>query len=94
MARGETARAASTIAGPCDDSREGRCGTVDVPRDRSRPSQGTIPIAYRLYPHTDTSKPGLDPIFATKGGPGYSITQNSPTPKPTSTSPVRATPAT
>jgi hypothetical protein len=77
MAGGQTAHAASTATGPCDDNPDVQCGTVDVPRDRSHPNQGTIPIAYRLYPHTDTSKPGLDPIFATEGGPGYSITQNN-----------------
>jgi pimeloyl-ACP methyl ester carboxylesterase len=77
MARSQIADTASTTAGPCDDSPDVQCGTVDVPRDRSHPDQGTIPIAYRLYPHTDTSKPGLDPIFATEGGPGYSITQNN-----------------
>ena len=77
MARGQIAPAASATAVPCDDSPDVQCGTVDVPRDRSHPDQGTIPIAYRLYPHTDTSKPGLDPIFATEGGPGYSITQNN-----------------
>jgi Tol biopolymer transport system component/pimeloyl-ACP methyl ester carboxylesterase len=77
MARGETARTAATAAGPCDDNPDVQCGTVDVPRDRSHPDQGTIPIAYRLYPRTDTSKPALDPIFATEGGPGYSITQNN-----------------
>jgi pimeloyl-ACP methyl ester carboxylesterase len=68
---------ASAIAGPCDDSPDVQCGTVAVPRDRSHPNQGTIAIAYRLYPRTDTSKPALDPIFATEGGPGYSITQNN-----------------
>jgi Tol biopolymer transport system component/pimeloyl-ACP methyl ester carboxylesterase len=75
MARG--ANVASTPAGPCGDNPDVQCGTVDVPLDRAHPSQGSIPIAYRLYPHTDTSKPGLDPIFATEGGPGYSITQNN-----------------
>jgi pimeloyl-ACP methyl ester carboxylesterase len=76
MAGGQTAHVASTATAPCDDNPGVQCGTVDVPRDRSHPNQGTIPIAYRRYPHTDTSKPGLDPIFATEGGPGYSITQN------------------
>ena len=75
MARG--ANVASTPAGQCGDNPDVQCGTVDVPLDRARPSQGSIPIAYRLYPHTDTSKPALDPIFATEGGPGYSITQNN-----------------
>ena len=76
MARGRCDRA-SAPAGPCDDNPDVQCGTVDVPLDRAHPDQGSIPIAYRLYPHTDTSKPGLDPIFATEGGPGYSITQNN-----------------
>ena len=75
MARGATV--ASAPAGPCGDNPDVQCGTVDVPLDRAHPGQGTIPIAYRLYPHTDTSKPALDPIFATEGGPGYSITQNN-----------------
>jgi Tol biopolymer transport system component/pimeloyl-ACP methyl ester carboxylesterase len=75
MARGATV--APNPAGPCEDNPDVRCGTVDVPLDRARPSRGSVPIAYRLYPHTDTSRPALDPIFATEGGPGYSITQNN-----------------
>src|SRR4051812_11590981 len=66
------------VFAPCGEgvAPDARCGTVAVPLDRRAPLGPTIPIAFRLYPHTDTSQPPLDPIFASEGGPGYSILQN------------------
>jgi len=50
-----------------------RCGTVSVPIDRANPSAGTIKIAYFVQAHLDTTKPALEPIFSSPGGPGSSI---------------------
>jgi pimeloyl-ACP methyl ester carboxylesterase len=72
------ARGGQVTPVPCgeDVAPDATCGTVPVPLDRRAPLAATIPIAFRVYPHTDASQPALDPIFASEGGPGYSITQN------------------
>lgn len=51
-----------------------RCGTVTVPLDRARPSAGSIPIAFQLYPHTDATRPSVSTIVMSNGGPGISST--------------------
>jgi pimeloyl-ACP methyl ester carboxylesterase len=57
----------------CTDDPRWRCGTTTVPIDRANPSIGTIKIAFFVQAHTDTSKPALEPIFVSPGGPGASI---------------------
>ena len=72
------APAPQAVMAPCGEvAPDAMCGTVSVPLDRRAPLGATIPIAFRLYPHTDTSQPALDPIIASEGGPGYSILQNN-----------------
>jgi pimeloyl-ACP methyl ester carboxylesterase len=61
---------------PCDEAPGGLCGRVEVPLDRAHPAAGTVGIHFELFRRTDTSLPALEPIFASEGGPGYSITQN------------------
>jgi pimeloyl-ACP methyl ester carboxylesterase len=61
---------------PCDEAPGGLCGRLEVPLDHARPAAGTVSLFFEYFPHTDTSRQALEPIFATEGGPGYSITQN------------------
>jgi pimeloyl-ACP methyl ester carboxylesterase len=49
-----------------------RCGTVTVPVDRADPDGATIPIAFQLYPATDTAEPAVSTIVSSNGGPGVS----------------------
>jgi pimeloyl-ACP methyl ester carboxylesterase len=46
------------------------CGTLDRPLDPSGRLPGTIPIAFAIFPHTDTSVPAGETIVAQEGGPG------------------------
>ena len=55
---------------PCEVRGDLKCGSIDVPLDRVNPGAGSIPIAFYLHEHTDTSVPPAEPIFATPGGPG------------------------
>lgn len=59
---------------PCPPGTPGgaRCGTVTVPLDRADPGGATIPIAFQLYPATDTAKPAVSTIVSSNGGPGVS----------------------
>lgn len=57
----------------CADDQSWRCGTVNVPLDRANPSAGTIKIAFYVQSHIDTTKPALEPILVSPGGPGDSI---------------------
>ena len=53
------------------------CGTVVRALDPSGRLKGTIPIAYRFYPHLDQSIPAAGTIVSQEGGPGYSTQQSS-----------------
>lgn len=56
---------------PCPDVQsDALCGRVDVPLDRLAPAGGSVPIAFVLLPHTDTSSAALEPVFIILGGPG------------------------
>lgn len=55
----------------CDGIPGARCGSIRVPVDRAHSGGPTIPIAFEIYPHRDTSRPPLEPIVAVEGGPGY-----------------------
>jgi pimeloyl-ACP methyl ester carboxylesterase len=46
------------------------CGVLDRPLDPTGRVPGTIPIAFAIYPHTDTSTPAEETIVAQEGGPG------------------------
>ena len=48
------------------------CGALGVPLDRTGATPGSITVRFRLYKHTDASKPPLETIVAAEGGPGYS----------------------
>jgi pimeloyl-ACP methyl ester carboxylesterase len=50
------------------------CGTVKVLLDAADPAAGTLPIAFELYRHTDTTQPALGTIVPSVGGPGVSVT--------------------
>jgi pimeloyl-ACP methyl ester carboxylesterase len=55
---------------PCPKIRGARCGSVTVPFDRRIPAGRTIPVGFVLLPHSDTTKPALEPVFVIPGGPG------------------------
>ena len=46
------------------------CGALERPLDPSGRVPGSIPIAFAIYPHTDTSVPAGETIVAQEGGPG------------------------
>ncbi|HVU21777.1 MAG TPA: alpha/beta fold hydrolase, partial [Rhizomicrobium sp.] len=48
------------------------CGSVPRPLDPAGRVKGTISVAYRLYPHLDSTKPTAGTIVAQEGGPGFS----------------------
>jgi pimeloyl-ACP methyl ester carboxylesterase len=71
------AAAAPSVAGaqapptqPCPKIRDARCGSVTVPLDRRMPAGPTLSVGFILLPHSDTSKPPLEPLFVIPGGPG------------------------
>ena len=49
-----------------------RCGTIEVPFERTDPSYGTTEIGFAVYPRRDRSEPSEGAIFMVEGGPGYS----------------------
>jgi pimeloyl-ACP methyl ester carboxylesterase len=53
------------------------CGSVLRPLDPSGRVKGSIPIAYRFYPHRDQSIPAAGTIVSQEGGPGYSTQESS-----------------
>ena len=46
------------------------CGALDRPLDPAGRVPGSIPIAFAIYPHMDTSVPAGETIVAQEGGPG------------------------
>jgi len=46
------------------------CGALERPLDPAGRVPGSIPIAFAIYPHTDTSVPAGETIVAQEGGPG------------------------
>ena len=75
-ARLSAGAASSAVLEPCEDAAPaGLCGTVNVPLNRKRPSEGTVPIFFEFYPHRDPG-PSDEAILVTEGGPGFSVTQD------------------
>jgi pimeloyl-ACP methyl ester carboxylesterase len=77
LASGPTAAAAAGptavyVPCPAGTPAAARCGTVTVPVDRSQPGGATIPIAFQLYPATDTARPVVSTVVSSIGGPGVS----------------------
>src|SRR3954454_1526887 len=58
---------------PCEDDAAALCGAITVPLDRAQPDGRQISIAFKVFPRADPSKPALEPVFATGGGPGFSV---------------------
>ncbi len=62
--------------GPCK-SQPGRpdyrCGSIEVPFERSDPTYGTTEIGFAVLPHSGKG-PSEGAIFAVEGGPGYPST--------------------
>jgi pimeloyl-ACP methyl ester carboxylesterase len=67
---GATPGQASAVAAKCPTGVV--CGSLGVPLDRTGATPGSLTVRFRLYAHTDTSKPPLETIVAAEGGPGYS----------------------
>ncbi len=82
---GGLAAAAPTLQlTPCQVGRSGgtqfinaRCGTLDVPEDRTHPQGRHISLNLALVPALD-STPAADPVFFLAGGPGQAATQDFP----------------
>lgn len=59
--------------GPCEfrvpPSRTARCGYLEVPEDRSRPSSRTIRLHVAIF-SSDSPTPEADPVVVLTGGPG------------------------
>ena len=58
--------AANSLACPTDT----RCGRIERPLDPRGIVPGTIRVYWRLYPHTDHTKPAVGTIVTQEGGPG------------------------
>ncbi len=61
--------------GPCPEEvriRDLRCGTIEVPKFRSAPEEGSLEIGFAVRPRWDRAVPSQGTIFAVEGGPGYS----------------------
>ena len=80
------AGAGGPILGPCSDAPKlpprARCGSIQVPLDRSNPDLGTIAIAFALVPRLDTSQPTLGTIVPNPGGPGVAAISGAEAPDP------------
>ncbi|MCB0875067.1 MAG: alpha/beta fold hydrolase [Solirubrobacterales bacterium] len=48
-----------------------RCGTIELPYERSDRSLGEIAISFAVRPRTDRDSPSQGAIVAVEGGPGY-----------------------
>ena len=60
------------VTHPCSHVPGALCGSIRVPLYWSDPGRGSpITVHFRIYEHSDTSKPGLEPLVAFEGGPGY-----------------------
>jgi pimeloyl-ACP methyl ester carboxylesterase len=57
---------------PCPGMRQVLCGSLPRPLDPADPAQGTIDIAFQLYPARSGTATGT--IVAVEGGPGYAST--------------------
>jgi pimeloyl-ACP methyl ester carboxylesterase len=67
--------AAPAAAAPlerCRDDKSARCGSIRVPVHRNEPAGPKLKVRFRVFPHTDRSRPALEPIVTAEGGPGYS----------------------
>ena len=63
--------------GPCGEAIEPegfRCGSIEVPFERSDPSYGKTEIGFAVRRRDRRDQPSLGAIFAQEGGPGYSST--------------------
>lgn len=48
------------------------CGSIRVPTYWAiGPASGSLTVRFRVYRHTDRRLPGLEPVVAFEGGPGY-----------------------
>ncbi len=47
------------------------CGRIVVPRYWAHPDGYTFTVRFRVYRHTDASRPPLEPLVGFEGGPGY-----------------------
>ena len=88
LVAGLLARAAPTAADAADGRHQavvrrcpGRahvlCGVIEVPLYWSAPRRGSLRVHFKVFLHTDTSRPTLAPIVAMEGGPGYPSTASS-----------------
>lgn len=63
-----------SVVRPCPGQKRVLCGTIKVPLYWSVPRRGSVHVHFKVYRHTDSSLPALEPIVAMEGGPGYPST--------------------
>src|SRR5215510_11457332 len=71
---------AAPVTKRCPGDRTARCGSIRVPLYRGVPGGGggKLRVQFRVFPHTDRSRPALEPIVAAEGGPGYPTIDTAP----------------
>ena len=59
---------------PCTTDPAWLCGSIQVPIDRAHPKGRTIPISFRVFPHTAPASTARDALLVSEGGPGEADT--------------------
>lgn len=69
------------VVRPCSGSNgHVLCGSIQVPLYRKAPSLGApLTVVFRVYKHSNRSRPALEPLVADEGGPGISSTGSAST---------------
>ncbi len=71
---GRAQPASKVLIRSCRGQKRVLCGSIEVPLYWSAPRRGSLRVHFEVYLHTDSSLPGLEPIVAMEGGPGYPST--------------------
>jgi pimeloyl-ACP methyl ester carboxylesterase len=78
--RAAEAAARSVHTRPCSAGHRLTCGSIRVPLFWSRPEAGrSLTVHFRIYPHTDRSARGREPVVGFEGGPGYATIPSAST---------------
>ena len=72
-----TLRASAMTLHQCPGLTGVECGTVRVPQYWTDPGTGTFTVHFRVYEHTDRSRPALEPIVTMEGGPGLASIESA-----------------
>ena len=64
----------AAVVRPCPGKKHVSCGVIKVPLYWTAPRRGSLHVHFKVFVHTDSSRPALEPIVAMEGGPGYPST--------------------